>query len=355
MRRSFALLSLAAALAVAACGGDDSAKKTPTPAPSTDLSAIKTYLLDHTQRLSRDVATMKENAQQYHDLAEQSGFDTKKLLADHQPEVAKLLGDAKQTYVDANPAYEEMEGVVAGVPTLADYDVIIDAGGDASDPENAVPFSIKTEDGKTFKQPGNLFFLVESALYGTESKWSTTGDVDGDGKVAFGEALPEPRFYLAALTEFDKQAKELDASAKQWQPTEQDALTALVVMTPTMSEYFEAWKNSRFVAGSKATEKSFVGASRLQDIADILGGLKLIYANVQPKIAEANPEQAKQTGQSLEQLESFAARLRDQEAGGKQFTGEDADTLGREAQGRAEAIAGQITQAANQLGIELET
>ena len=34
-----------------------------------------------------------------------------------------------------------MEGVVAGVPSLADYDVIIDAGSDASDPESAVPFS----------------------------------------------------------------------------------------------------------------------------------------------------------------------------------------------------------------------
>ena len=44
-------------------------------------------------------------------------------------------------------------------------------------------------------------------------------------------------------------------------------------MTPTMSEYFEAWKNSRFVAGEKASEKAFVAASRLQDITDILGGL----------------------------------------------------------------------------------
>ena len=126
-------------------------------------------------------------------------------------------------------------------------------------------------------------------------------------------------------------------------------------MTPTMSEYFEAWKNSRFVAGDKATEKSFVGASRLQDIADILGGLELIYANVEPKIAEANQEQAEQTGQSLSQLEAFAARLRDQEAGGKKFTAEDADTLGRRGAGPAEAIAGQITQAAKQLNIELET
>ena len=47
-------------------------------------------------------------------------------------------------FTKANPAYEEMEGVVAGVPSLADYDVIIDAGADASDPENAVPFSIET-------------------------------------------------------------------------------------------------------------------------------------------------------------------------------------------------------------------
>ena len=126
-------------------------------------------------------------------------------------------------------------------------------------------------------------------------------------------------------------------------------------MTPTMSEYFEAWKNSRFVAGSRATEKAFVGASRLQDIADILGGLELIYANVQTRVADANPEQARQTGRSLRRLEAFAARLRDQEARGKRFTAEDADTLGSEAQDRAEAIAGQITQAARQLGIELES
>ena len=332
--------------------GEDARRATPA---GQDLGAIKTYLLDHTKRLQADVGKLRENADAYHELAASSDFDNKKLLAEHRDEVATLMKEAKATFVDANPAYEEMEGVVAGVPELADYDVIIDAGSDASDPETAVPFSIKTEDGRTFKQPGNLFFLVESSLYGTEPKFSAKGDLDGDGKAAFGEALPDARFYLAAVKEFEKQAADLDASAKKWTPNEQDALTALVVMTPTMSEYFEAWKNSRFVAGDKATEKSFVGASRLQDIADILGGLELIYANVEAKIAEANPEQAKQTGASLNKLEDFAARLRDQEAGGKKFTPEDADTLGSEAQNQAEAIAGQITQAAKQLNIELET
>ena len=87
-----------------------------TQQAGTDLGAIKDYLLEHTERLTGDVATLKENAQQYHDLAEQSDFDTKKMLADNREQVAQLLGDAKKTFVDANPAYEEMEGVVAGVP-----------------------------------------------------------------------------------------------------------------------------------------------------------------------------------------------------------------------------------------------
>src|SRR4051812_37463938 len=126
-------------------------------------------------------------------------------------------------------------------------------------------------------------------------------------------------------------------------------------MTPTMSEYFEAWKNSRFIAGDKAQEKAFVVASRLQDIADILGGLKLVYGNVQPAIAKADAAQAAQTDQSLSRLVDFATRLRDEEAGGKKFTAGDADTLGSEAQKQAEAIAGQVSQAAGQLGIELES
>ena len=358
MRHLPLLVLLCAALSLAACGDSesDSAKTPAAPkGEQQDLGAIKRYLLDHTERLQADVDKLQENAEAYHKLAASTDFDNQALLAEHREEVAQLMTDAKTTFKAANPAYEEMEGVVAGVPELADYDVIIDAGGDASDPETAVPFSIKTEDGRTFKQPGNLFFLVESSLYGTEPKFSAKGDLDGDGKVAFGEALPDARFYLAAVNEFQSQANDLDASAKKWSPNEQDALTALVVMTPTMSEYFEAWKNSRFVAGGEATEKSFVGASRLQDIADILGGLKLVYANVEARIAEASPQQAKQTGESLSKLEDFAARLRDQEAAGKKFTAEDADTLGSEAQNRAEAIAGQITQAAKQLNIELES
>jgi hypothetical protein len=360
MRRLLSLFVLG--LALAACGSDEDANTETTPrespaAAQADLGAIKTYLLDHTRRLVTSVEQLQRDAQAYYDLAEAAGFDYGRLLAERRDEVAAAVKTLQDDHIAANPAYEEMEGVVAGVPSLADYDVIIDAGADGSDPENAVPFSLTTKAGKKYEQPGNFFALIETSVFGTEPKFTAKGvkaDLDGDGQVAFPEALPDADFLLAAATDFVKYAKELDAAAKAWKPTLQDAFTAVVVMTPTMSEYFEAWKNSRFIAGDKAEEKGFVATSRLSDIRDILGGLVLIYENIRPSIQSVNAQQAAQTKTDLERLHQFAGRLLSEEEGGKKFTASDADTLGSEAQQNAEAIAGQVSQAAGQLGLELE-
>ncbi|MGB2709890.1 MAG: imelysin family protein [Conexibacter sp.] len=361
-RPAFAVtLALAAAFPLTACGSDepDSTAATTTPAAQTaDLAPVKDYLLDHTARLERATAKIRTDAESYYALAEAADFDYAALLADKRAEVAQLVEALQQDFHAANPAYEEMEGVVAGVPSLADFDVIIDAGGDGSDPENAVPFSIETPAGRTFEQPGNFNFLIETSVYGTEQKFQAKGvtpDLDGDGKVAFGEAVPDADFLVAAARDFERNAQELADAAAAWEPAEQDVFTALVVMTPTMSEYFESWKNSRFVAGSKATETAFVTSSRLGDISDILGGLVLVYDSVEPRIREVDAEQAEQTGKSLKQLLAFAERLQREETGGRTFTARDADTLGSDAQDRAEAIAGQISQAAGQLDIELES
>jgi hypothetical protein len=362
-RRAFAAaLALVAALAVSACGSDDDSGSTSTTAGETaaasaDLAPVKDYLLDHTERLQTNTAELRRDAEAYYALAEQADFDYAALLADRRVAVQQLVRRLQQDFHAANPAYEEMEGVVAGVPELADYDVIIDAGSDGSDPESAVPFSIETPAGKTYRQPGNFNFLVETAVYGTEPRFAARGvepDLDGDGTVEFGEAVPDADFLVATAREFDRTAGELDEAANAWEPEPQDVFTALVVMTPTMSEYFESWKNSRFVAGDRATETAFVTSSRLGDIGDILSGLVLVYDSVQPRIAEVDEQQAAQTGRSLRELHRFAQKLEQQEAAGRRFTARDADTLGGEAQDRAEAIAGQITQAAGQLDITLE-
>src|SRR3954471_22761827 len=363
MRRLFILL-VAGCLALVGCGGSDddktestTAKATPSAAAGVDLTPIKDYLLEHTDRLVTSTELLQRDAQEYYDLAEAADFDYAKLLADKRDEVQTAIKKLQGAHIQANPAYEEMEGVVAGVPSLADYDVIIDAGADGSDPENAVPFSLTTKAGKEFKQPGNFFALVETAVFGTEPKFQAKGvepDLDGNGKAEFPEALPDADFLLAAATDFVKYAKELDAKAKEWQPTLEDAYTAVVVMTPTMSEYFEAWKNSRFIAGGKAEKKGFVATSRLSDIRDILGGIVLIYDSIQPSVEKVNADQASQTKTDLQTLHQFAGRLLTEEEGGKKFTASDADTLGSEAQRNAEAIAGQVSQAAGQLGLQLE-
>jgi hypothetical protein len=355
------VLALSAAL-VAGCGSSDDSTSTSSDGTSAEtgaaeLAPVKDYLTDHSADLEEQVGLLKEQADAYYDLAKSVNFDYDRLLKEHGDEVEEILSTSKDIFVVANPAYEQMEGIVAGVPRMAHYDVDIDAGSDASTPEDAVSFTLTTPDGKQLKQPGNLFFLTETALYGTNPDLlakGVEGDVDGSGEVEFGEGLPDANTYKATLEEFDKQAKELNEDAQAFEPTPSDAMTSIVIMTPTMSEYFEAWKNSRFIAGEGADELGFVATSRLSDIADILGGILVTYNGMEPEIAAENSQQAAQTKKELESLVAFASDLRDREADGEKFTAKQADALGAQAQSQAEAIAGQVTQAAKQLGIELQ-
>lgn len=358
LRVSMILCALALGGFSVGCGSDDGDSTTEASSDSAQLAAVKDYLTEHSAQLEQEVGELQDNADAYYDLAKSVDFDYAKLLEDHCPEVKQQLSDAKQAFVAANPNYEEMEGIVAGVPRLSHYDVDIDAGSDASDPESAVSFSLTLDDGTKLKQPGNLFFLTETALWGTNPDLvakDVEPDVDCDGKVEFGEGLPDAKIFKAATAEFAAQAKSLDEDAQAFEPTPSDALTSIVVMTPTMSEYFGQWKNTAFVAGKgDQKEQSFVATSRLSDIADILEGIAFTYAEIEPQIAAESPQQAEQTKRELNQLLAFAAALRDREAAGERFTPQQADQLGSEAQARAEAIAGQVTQSAQQLGIELQ-
>ena len=360
VRRRMALaLACLTALLAGGCGGGDArdgstAASPPAPQP---YAGVKAYLLEHTAPLAVRTDELSQQADRYYALARGARFDYRALLREHRAEVRALVGSMQATWRKANPLYEQAEGIVAGVPELADYDVILDAGAPAAeDPQNAVPFDLKRPDGRVEKRPGNFFFLTETALWGTEARFVARGvrpDLDGNGRVAYGEALPDANHLVAAARDFARTARELDASARRWTPTTSDVFTALVVMTPTMSEYFGAWKNSRFVAGADAKEASFVGTSRLSDITDILSGLERVYAGVRPMVARASGAQAAQTGRSLTRLRAFAADLRDREADGERFTPEQADALGSEAQERAEAIAGQVSQAAAKLRVEV--
>ncbi|MGE4429087.1 MAG: hypothetical protein AB7G37_21765, partial [Solirubrobacteraceae bacterium] len=178
MRRRATATAAACALALslAACGDDDEGTTTAAAPPATttatagggDFAPIKTYLLDHTTRLVAATDELSTLADEYYAKADAAGFDYAKLLKDDREAVATFVKDAQKAWQEANPAYEEAEGVVAGVPSLAQYDVDLDAGSSGETPEDAVSFDITIPGGETLKKPGNFFFLTETSLWGTE-------------------------------------------------------------------------------------------------------------------------------------------------------------------------------------------
>jgi len=337
---------------------DSNPATTTISTPSADLTGIKTYLLDQAQRLQESTATLQAAANQYYALAEAADFDYAALWQEQHAAVSDILAAAQEAWLVASPGYEKMEGIVAGTAELANFDVILDAGSSgADDPENAVPFDLTLPNGEVLPKPGNLFGVTESALWGTESAYAitdVTADFDGNGTVDFGEALPEANVLKAAADALNSYAVELHDAAEVWNPNPTDAFTALVVMVPTMNEYFASWRDSRFVAGESSTQRDFVAISRLADIGDILSGLEVVYGEVQPMVDTVDAAQGEQIATGLADLKAFVADIHEQEQSGKRYTPEEADLLGAEAQNRATTVTGQISQVAAQLGITID-
>lgn len=209
--------------------------------------------------LKESTAALKLNADIYYALVEKAAFDYGGVwIMAAQPVVSELEA-ARTSWMAASPLYEQMEGIVAGTPSLAGYDVILDAGASGEDdPENAVPFDLTLPDGRVLPKPGNLFGVTESTLWGTYPAYTVAdveADWDGDGTLEFGEVLPDANVLKAGADALDSYAGELLAAAETWEPTLTDAFTALVVMVPTMNEYFGSWRDSRFVVGAESTQR----------------------------------------------------------------------------------------------------
>jgi len=352
MKRAIRTPTVAAALLAAAVAATAAPAKA-AETPGTSLRPVKSYLLQHTAQLSGFTTDFRAVANRYYAAAKRSGFAYGALA--HDAAVRRDLARAKSLWIEGNPYYERVEGIVAGTPSLAIYDVILDAGSSAKeDPASAVPFDLRLPTGRILRKPGNLFNLTEGMLWGTRPEYvGAKADLDRDGRLEFGEVLPDANVFKSSADAFALQAGRLDRAAKAWTPTASDAFTSVVVMVPTMSEYFGQWKVSRFVLGDKAKGESFNVVSRLSDIGDILGGLRVIYRGIAPAIARIDPQQSAQTKRELDALWSYVAKLRAQERSGKRFTPQQADTLGRTAQERATAIAGQVTQAAARLKVKI--
>jgi hypothetical protein len=362
-RHRFSLLVVALAIALCATLASTAAAapaRTGTSAAAPNYAGIKTYLLGRSKALVASLDVIQKRSERYYALAKSEQFSYPRLWSEHRAEVASLLTALKPAFDRAHKAYEEEEGIIAGVPSLARYDVIMDSGTSAADdPQTAVPFDLKLPNGKVYPKPGNFFHaLLEPMLWGTDSRFVAPGgvkaDLNGDGKVEFGEVLPDANVLVATARSFASYASKSDAAARAWKPNASDVLTALVVMVPTVEGYFGEWKSSRAITGANAKEKAFVAHSRLIDVHGILFSLQNVYRGIRPLVAQGGTAQSARIGSSLAGLTKFVDGIHAQEKAGKQFTPKQADLFGSRAQERANAIAGQISQVAGVLGIELQ-
>lgn len=337
----------------------------PAPAPASgaaapaELAELKAYVEDQAVALHGSVARLQQAADRYYALARAADFDYAALWAAQPQAVLDALSEARAAFLAANPQYERMEGVVAGVPALSRFDVILDAGASgAQGGEDAVPFDLALPDGRVLPQPGNLFEVTEAALWGTDPNYTIPGirpDYDGDGQVDLGDALPDANVLKGAADAFGQYTQELQAAARAWQPTQAEAFGALIANVPTFTDFMEAWKNSYFVMGDASTSRGFVATSRLSDLSDNILSWQKIYAGLSPAVSAALPEQDAQIRRELESLQAYVSDLLRQESEeGRRFTPEEADQLNAEGQARATAIAGQLAQVAAQLGVAVE-
>ena len=217
MRTPLLAAALIAAALLAGCGSSEpdepAAKQTPAAA-GEDLAAIKAYLLDHTAALADSTAAAREPGRRLPRARRGRGLRLRR-AARRAPRRRPRGRGATCRRPGARPtrATRRWRASSRASPSSSEFDVIIDAGADASDPENAVPFDVELPGGKVLEQPGNFFFLTETSLFGTNPDFQARGvepDLDGDGKAGFGEAVPDADAVLAFTRDFAAQAKALD-------------------------------------------------------------------------------------------------------------------------------------------------
>lgn len=116
----------AAVLVAASCGMAFASAETERSAP--DLEPIKAYTLANAQAMREATARLSRVAADYDRLLAQHGGDYQTAWNARSDALSDLIRNGREAWVDASTAYELSEGIIAGVPSLAWYDVWIDAG-----------------------------------------------------------------------------------------------------------------------------------------------------------------------------------------------------------------------------------
>ncbi|WGF90007.1 imelysin family protein [Marinivivus vitaminiproducens] len=314
-----------------------------------NLQAVKDYMIEHGDAMLERATTLEGQARGYYELVQSVGGDAGALSGEQGVQAATMIADMRQTWVEVHNNYEQVEGIVAGVPSLSDYDLILDAGvAEADGPDDVAPFDLTLPDGKVIARPGNLLHVnLETAL------WTTVPDIvvarvrTGDKE----ELLPDHVFLLGAAQGLKTYTGNMVADINAWEPNLTDAFTALVTMVPTAGDYFGEWKESRFVGGDLPI---YVAQSRLVDVLGIMTSTQVMYSRgTSPSVADVDSSLDEQIKTGFDGLLAFIEDVHEREDAGETFAPEEADAIGSEAGDRAERITAQIALAASKLNVPI--
>lgn len=317
------------------------------------LAQVKAFTLEHNAALIAEARDMRAAAEAYAAIIAGHGGDYAAAWSAEGAGLAAAIATLRAEWLAASNEYETIEGIVAGLPSTAKYDLILDAGNPGGAGEDVAEYDLTLPDGTVLERPGSLFHSITEPLF-----WVTepahvrlAADLDGDGQTGRGEALFDANLALGAAQALEHWAQALEADMSAWDPNRDDAFTAVVTMTPTVGDYFGEWKESQFLGGGGAT---FVAQSRLVDVLGIMGGCQRMYISaISPVIAAEDPALDAAITGGFEELLALVSETRDREAAGDRFSVEEADALGGEAQDMAERIVAQVLQAAALYDVEI--
>jgi hypothetical protein len=316
----------------------------PLHAAVKSVDGVKSYLVATVTKMDEASHEFAKNAKAYAAIIDAYQGDYAKAYAAKKGEIDSLVKAMQENYKAMDSyGYETVEGIVGGVDSFTHYDRDLDAGGPKTEgAENVAEITLTLRDGGKIDQQGSLFtYIIEPTLWGGEKRWIVPLDLNGDGKIDPREALPKAGVVLAAADDTSKRIDSLLADAKAWQPTNADCIAAMIAMTPTLSDYFEDWKESRY---SEKQSGRFFAVSRVSDMRGIMGSCGVMYQAVDPDVAHKDAALAKSIRKGFAGITVFLDKIDVREKDGT-VTLAEIDEMASQAKEHTDKLVPQIEQA----------
>jgi hypothetical protein len=302
---------------------------------------VKAYLITKLNGVGAQSEDLVKNSAAYAALVGSHG-SVERAFSAAPKEMEALVAKMQENYKGIDSfGYETVEGIVAGVPSMAHYDITLDAGVPASEgPDDVAPVVLDLGNGQKIDKEGALFtYIIEPALWAGNPKWVVrVGD----------KAFPRPEILTAAAAETNKQITALRADAAAWNPSVADCFGAMIVMTPTLSDYFTDWKESRFEDDKSGR---FQAVSRISDMKGIMSSCAVMYGAVEDSIATKDKALAKSAALGFKEIIAFLDSLQERESSGT-IKPAEIDELAAQAKDKTDKLVPQIEQGAAILGLQ---